>query len=84
MSAQHACQRSTPFGHGPEVVRHLTQKDLARRWGCSARTLERWRVAGQGPLFLKLNGRVLYRLEDVEAYEVERLHESTTTARRSA
>ena len=64
----------------PEQVHHLAQKELARRWGYSTRTLERWRVAGHGPKFLKLNGRVRYRLEDVEAFEAERIHESTTQA----
>lgn len=51
----------------------LTQKELARRWGISHRTLERWRYDGQGPTFLKLGGRVLYRLADVEAYETSSL-----------
>jgi hypothetical protein len=51
------------------IVRHLTQKELARRWCLSPRTLERWRWLGQGPAFLKLGGRVAYRLEDIEAFE---------------
>jgi hypothetical protein len=45
-------------------TRHLGQKELARRWGLSHRTLERWRSQGHGPRFLKLNGRCLYRIED--------------------
>lgn len=52
---------------------HLNQIDLARRWKLSHRTLERWRYTGQGPAFLKLGGRVLYRREDVEAFEQNRL-----------
>ena len=47
----------------------LNQKQLARRWGLSPRTLERWRCQGQGPDYLKLVGRVSYRLSDVEAFE---------------
>jgi hypothetical protein len=35
----------------------------------SHRTLERWRWLHQGPRYLKLGGRVVYRLEDVEAFE---------------
>lgn len=62
---------------GP-LTKHLTQHELARRWGLSARTLERWRWTSQGPRFLRLGGRVVYRLEDIEAYETERLHASTT------
>ena len=48
----------------------LTQKELARRWTISHRTLERWRWAGEGPAYMKLSGRVVYRLEDILAFEV--------------
>ena len=51
---------------------HVRQDILARRWGISPRTLERWRWLGQGPAYLKVGGRVVYRLEDVEAYEAAR------------
>ena len=47
----------------------LNQIDLARRWRISPRTLERWRWLGEGPCYLKLGGRVLYRVADIEAYE---------------
>ena len=50
-----------------EVV-HFNQKQLAARWAISEATLERWRSEGIGPRFLKLCGRVLYRLVDIEAY----------------
>jgi predicted site-specific integrase-resolvase len=59
------------------TVRHLNQVELARRWNISARTLERWRWLGEGPVYLKLGGRVSYRLEDVEKFEAERLHVNT-------
>lgn len=39
----------------------------------SPRTLERWRSTGEGPPFLKIGGRCVYRVEDVEAYEAARL-----------
>lgn len=60
-------------------VRHLNQEQLARRWAVSPRTLERWRSIGRGPAFLRLVGRVAYRLEDIEAFEKAGLH-STTVA----
>jgi hypothetical protein len=50
-------------------ARHLNQDQLARRWSLSARTLERWRSHGKGPCYLRLGGRVAYRLEDIEAFE---------------
>ncbi|WP_137179181.1 helix-turn-helix domain-containing protein [Roseomonas sp. AR75] len=50
-------------------IQHINQAQLARRWSLSPRTLERWRWQDQGPAYLKVGGRVLYRLEDVEAFE---------------
>jgi Helix-turn-helix domain len=64
------------------TVHHLTQNELARRWRMSERTLERWRWLGQGPRFMKLGGRVIYRLEDIEAFEAEQLREITPRARK--
>ena len=61
-------------------IKHLNQAELAERWGVSEATLERWRSDGNGPIFLKLQGRVLYRLEDIEAFEAESLRKSTSEA----
>ena len=49
----------------------VNQKELAARWKISHRTLERWRWAQEGPRHLKIGGRVVYRLSDVEAFERE-------------
>jgi hypothetical protein len=62
-----------------EVV-HLNQKQLAARWSCSEACLERWRCEGIGPKFMKLTGRVLYRMVDIEAYEESYLATSTKTS----
>ena len=68
-----------PDDHGagrvntPEL-RHLNQTQLARRWSISPRTLERWRWQRKGPPYLKVEGRVLYRVEDVEEFEKQRMH----------
>jgi len=59
-------------------IKHLNQRQLADRWDVSEASLERWRSAGIGPVFMKLQGRVLYRQEDVEAYEAESLRKSTS------
>ena len=48
-------------------VKHLNQRQLAERWNVAEATLERWRSAGIGPVYLKLQGRVLYRVEDIDA-----------------
>ena len=54
-------------------TRHLNQVELADRWGLSPRTLENWRWRGEGPPFVKIGRKVVYRLIDVEAYEHEQL-----------
>lgn len=58
-------------------VAHLNQKQLAARWGISEASLERWRCEGIGPKFMKLMGRVVYRMVDIEAYEESCLRVST-------
>lgn len=67
----HSLRHSSP--------RHLRQADLAQRWGISPRTLERWRWLGGGPPFLKIGARVAYRLEDIEAFEVQQRHAARET-----
>jgi len=59
------------------TTRHLNQTELAARWTISPRTLERWRFTGEGPKFIKIGGRVAYRLEDIEAYEAEQIRQAT-------
>jgi predicted site-specific integrase-resolvase len=59
-------------------IKHLNQVELAGRWGLSEACLERWRCEGIGPVFLKIRGRVLYRQEDIEAFESESLRKSTS------
>lgn len=56
---------------------HLNQIELAVRWRVSHRTLERWRWTGEGPRFVKLGGRVVYRLSDIEEYEQAMIRSST-------
>jgi hypothetical protein len=58
-------------------MQHLDQKTLAERWLISPRTLDQWRWQGRGPRFLKIGGRVVYRLSDIEAFELASLHANT-------
>lgn len=53
----------------PDASDLVTTDELARRWRVTARTLERWRVAGTGPAWLRLGGRVFYRRNDIEVFE---------------
>ena len=63
-------------------LRHLNQVQLSRRWSISPRTLERWRWLQQGPQYLKIGGRVIYRLTDVEAFEKARSRNTAPAAGR--
>jgi hypothetical protein len=65
-------------------LRHLNQIQLSRRWSISPRTLERWRWLQQGPQYLKIGGRVVYRVDDVEAYEITRSRNAGTSAKGGA
>jgi len=47
----------------------LTTKELADRWRKSKRTLENQRGKKQGPDYLKVDGKVLYDIETIIAYE---------------
>jgi phosphatidylserine decarboxylase len=51
----------------------LTVDQLAERWlgQVTKATLATWRSRGNGPAFVKVGGRVLYRLADVLSYEVK-------------
>jgi hypothetical protein len=74
-----SCHAKAPVGVGQPTnpdrpIRHLNQVDLARRWNLSPRTLERWRWLRQGPRYLKIGGRIVYRLDDIEAYEAAQVH----------
>ncbi|MFC7333110.1 helix-turn-helix transcriptional regulator [Rhodocista pekingensis] len=59
----------------------INQMELAARWRISHRTLERWRWTGEGPKFLKVGGRVVYRLTDIEEYEEMMIRSSTSGVR---
>jgi len=63
---------------------HFDQLQLAERWGLSTATLERWRTNGTGPKYIRLPGKVIYRLCDIEAYENERFVSSTAEFRKHA
>jgi excisionase family DNA binding protein len=58
----------------------LTQQEAAEATRLSPRTLERHRLAGTGPKFVRLGRRVLYRREDVEAWIASNICRSNSEA----
>ncbi len=47
----------------------LTEQELAVRWNKTRRTIQRMRSDGGGPAYHRIRGSILYKFEDIEAYE---------------
>ena len=58
--------------------RYLRTPEAARFLGLSGRTLEKHRVYGTGPRFAKLGGRVVYSLDDLQAWVARGKADSTS------
>ena len=57
----------------------LTQREAATLLKLSQRTIERLRVSGLGPKFIRVSGRsIRYRLTDIETYVSSRVVGSTS------
>jgi excisionase family DNA binding protein len=56
----------------------LTQDEAAELLKLSVRTVERLRVSGTGPKFLKIFRSVRYRPEDVQTWLASRVRGSTS------
>lgn len=61
-----------------ELQQLYSQDDVAERLGISTRTLERYRVAGDGPRFVKMGRLVRYRADDLDAWLAGRARSSTS------
>ena len=57
---------------------YLNTLEAARHLGLSTRTLERYRVSGEGPVFIKFGGRVRYLREDLDDWAKSRRRRSTS------
>jgi predicted DNA-binding transcriptional regulator AlpA len=53
-------------------------EETAAKTGMAVSTLNKWRVTGFGPKFVKLGKRVLYRDEDIEAFITAGIRSSTS------
>lgn len=57
---------SNPFAEIPR--RFLDPAESGEYLGLSVATLANWRSAGTGPEYLKVGGRIRYRLADLDAF----------------
>ena len=58
--------------------RYLTNEEAANILQLSPRTLEKMRVIGGGPRYRKLGRRVVYSMQDLEAWADARACDSTS------
>jgi hypothetical protein len=56
----------------------LTPEETARRLAVSISSLNKWRVAGTGPRFVRVGTRVRYHPADLAAYVTENTRRSTS------
>jgi predicted DNA-binding transcriptional regulator AlpA len=59
---------------------YLTQSEVAALLRISPRTLERHRLAGTGPAYVKLGRRVVYSRDTIEAWALANTIRSTSEA----
>lgn len=56
---------------------YMNTLQAARYLGLSAKTLSRYRVSGDGPVFHRFNTRIRYRREDLDKWAAKRRRAST-------
>jgi hypothetical protein len=56
----------------------LNQREAADALRLSERTLERYRVSGEGPPFVRAGKRIMYRLADLDSWVRDRVVTSTS------
>ena len=71
------CAKQWEAGMDDDAI-YMGTRELAAFLGLSPRTLDRYRVSGDGPPFHKFGNRVRYLRTDVEAWAAERRYSSTS------
>ena len=63
---------------------YLTPEEVVTRYQgqISVRTLANWRSSGVSPPFVKVGGRILYRIKDLLEWERKRTVDSTSKYRK--
>lgn len=56
----------------------LTAAELASRWRVHVNSVARWRMEGKPPDYHMINGKILYKLADIEALELAKRKTQTT------
>ncbi len=51
---------------------YYSEKCVAKKWGLSRKTLQRWRLTNEGPQYVKISNRIRYSESAIKKYEEER------------
>lgn len=62
----------------PIMQRYLRTPEAATHLGLSPRTLEKHRCFGTGPVYRRLGGRIVYSIDDLDAWAARGTRRSTT------
>lgn len=57
--------------HSKQILKFLSDKQIAKRYGVSRATVWRWLRAGKFPKSIKINGSTRWRITDLEQWEAE-------------
>ncbi len=71
-------QRSSQEAFAKGLVRLLRTTEAATYVGLSPRTMEKHRTYGTGPVYRKLGNRVVYAIEDLDAWAAQEIRRSTS------
>jgi hypothetical protein len=77
-ATDHFAGEGGPTARGPPSARLLTVEETAEFLRCSASALNKWRVSGAGPRYVRINGLVRYRLSDLIVFVDDRSRMSTS------
>lgn len=58
--------------------RYLRTPDAARFLGISIRTMEKHRTYGTGPIYRKIGGRIVYSIDDLQAWTDDGIRKSAS------
>ena len=59
------------------AISRMTEEELAEHWHLKKRTLQNWRSASTGPVYIKIGGKPLYPMEEIIAFEKARTYKGT-------
>jgi hypothetical protein len=78
LRADYSAGEGEPSARGPPSERLLTVEETAEFLRCSASALNKWRVSGAGPRYIRINGLVRYRPSDLVAFVDNKSRMSTS------